>query len=148
MAAQLLALALASCLATGGAAQEKQTPSEALPQLPKVKAGQPLPWEAPPRIGEPILRPPASAREILERYNIGESQLTAFFNGEALTPSEEDVLVKILFRIPRMGLDNLQRWRQTKVTWDQLAAAPAEHRVEVFHVRCRVKHVAGHALLP
>jgi len=130
------------------AAQEARPPAEALPQPPKAGA-KALPWEAPPpRVGEPILRPPGSAREILERLDIGESQISSFFNGTPLTPSEEDVLVRILFRLPRIGLDNLQRWRQSKVTWDQLAAAPADHRVAVFHVRGRAKHVARQVLLP
>lgn len=144
-ASALLAIWLVAAIA----AQDARPPAEARPQLQKAGPREPLPWETPPpRVGEPILRPPASAREILERLDIGESQLTSFFNGEPLTPSEEDVLVKILFRIPRIGLDNLQRWRQTNVTWDQLAAAPAEHRVEVFHVRGRVRHVARQPLLP
>ena len=116
-------------------------------EAPKTPAGT-LPWEAPPRVSEPILRPPANPREVLQRYDIGPSQIEGFFSGQPLMPSEEDVLVKILYRLPRLGLDNLQRWRQTKVTWDQLAAAPAEHRVEVFHVRGRVKQVTKQPLLP
>jgi len=113
---------------------------------PKPSAG-PLPWEAPPRVSEPILRPPANPREVLQRYDIGPSQIEGFFSGQPLMPSEEDVLVKILYRLPRLGLDNLQRWRQTKVTWDQLAAAPGDHRVEVFRVRGRVKQVTKQPLL-
>jgi hypothetical protein len=113
-----------------------------------IAMGQEPAREAPPRVSEPILRPPAGPQEILERYGIGPSQLEGFFNGQPLMPSEEDVLVKILFRLPRMGLDNLQRWRQTNVSWDQLAATPAEHRVQVFHVRGRVKRVERQALLP
>ena len=126
---------------------ESQPPA-AKPNPPPPTKGGSLPWEAPPRVSEPVLRPPGSPREVLERFEINASQLEGFFNGEPLTPSEEDVLVKILYRLPRMGLENLQRWRQTKVTWDQLAAAPAEHRVEVFQLRGRVKLVTEQKLLP
>jgi hypothetical protein len=108
-----------------------------------------LPWEKlPPRISEPILRPPANAREILQRYDIGLSQLDGFFQGQPLGPGEDDVLAKILYRFSRLGLDNLERWRRKDVTWDQLAAAPSDFRAEVFHLRGRATHVEQHKLLP
>jgi hypothetical protein len=49
-------------------------------------------------VSEPVLRPPSGPKEILERYDIGESQLAGFFSGQPLGPSEEEVLAKILFR--------------------------------------------------
>jgi hypothetical protein len=111
------------------------------------KAGA-LPWEVRPRTREPVLRPPSRPAELLERFEIGASQLESFFSGQALTPAEEDVLVKILFRLPRLGLENLQRWRRDDVTWDQLAAAPRDFRTEVFRVTGRVQRVEKHDLLP
>jgi hypothetical protein len=108
-----------------------------------------LPWEKlPPRISEPILRPPANAREILQRYDIGPSQLDGFFHGQPLGPGEDDLLAKMLYRFPRLGLDNLERWRRKDVTWDQLAAAPNDYRAEVFHLRGRATRVEEHKLLP
>ena len=92
---------------------------------PVQSAGRLLPWEEPPRTSEPVLRPPSGPKEILERYNIGESQLAGFFSGQPLGPSEEEVLGKILYHFPRFGLDNVERWRKTGITWDQVAAAPA-----------------------
>jgi hypothetical protein len=106
-----------------------------------------LPWEVAPRVGEPILRPPAGPREILERYDIGESQLASFFSGQPMGPSEEDVLIKILYRFPRLGLDNVARWRKTGVSWDQIAAAPETHRAEIFHVAGRVVQVEKRVML-
>ncbi len=118
----------------------------ATPQPPD--AGQ-LPWEKlPPRVSEPVLRPPSGAREILQRYDIGPSQLEGFFHGQPLSQGEEDVLAKILFRYPRLGLDNLERWRRNDVTWDQLAAAPSEYRAAIFALRGRAMHVEQHDLLP
>ena len=115
----------------------------------KRPAAQTLPWEdRAPTVAEPMLRPPSGPREILERYEIGPSQLDSLFNGQPLGPGDEDVIVKILFRFPRLGLDNIQRWRKTDVTWDQLSAAPKEYRVEFFPLRGRVKRVEKQELLP
>ena len=107
-----------------------------------------LPWEAPPRAGEPALRPPAGPEEVLARFDIGASQLEGFFDGQPLSPSEEDVLVKILFHFPRLGLDNLMRWRQRGVGWDQVIAAPSQNRAKVFHLSGRAKRAVKQSLLP
>ena len=133
-----------------------QTPSRPSPvdapavESPKRRpvAGA-LPWEdRPASVAEPVLRPPSSPREILERYEIGPSQLDSLFNGQRLGPGDEDVIVKILYRFSRLGLDNIQRWRKTDITWDQLSAAPNEYRAEIFPIRGRVKRVEKQALLP
>ena len=116
--------------------------------MPKAKAPGVLPWEEPPRVSEPVLRPPAGPKEILERYDIGESQLAGFFSGQPLGPSEEEVLAKILYHYSRFGLDNVERWRKVGMTWDQVAAAPAEHRGEIFPIRGRAKRVEEIKLLP
>src|SRR5262249_50696782 len=63
-------------------------------------------------------------------------------------PSEEDVLIKVLYRFPSLGLDNLLRWRQRGIGWDQLAAAPAEHRTKIFPLSGRAKRVEKRQLLP
>jgi hypothetical protein len=86
--------------------------------------------------------------EILEKFDIGPSQIENFFSGQPLSAAEEDVLVKILYHFPRLGLDNLQHWRQKGITWVQLAGAPVEHRMQVFRLAGRVKHVEAVRLLP
>jgi hypothetical protein len=123
--------------------------------LPTFASGQPaaapqtnkLPWETPPRTTEPLLRPPSSPADILGRFDIGPSQLESFFSGQPLSAAEEDVLIKILYRLPRMGRENIERWRQPAVMWDQLAAAPADHRAKVFHLSGRAKRAERHKLL-
>src|SRR5262245_49523026 len=107
-----------------------------------------LPWEPAPRVSEPILRSPTGPAEIFERFGIGTSQLESFFSGQPLSPSEEDVLAKILYHLPRLGLENIEHWRQKDVGFDQLAAASADHRAQVFRLTGRVKRVEKHALLP
>ena len=96
----------------------------------------------------PVTRPPANPLEVLKNFSISESQLESFFSGQALGTAEEEVLAKILYRWPRLGQDNVESWRQTKVTWDQLVAAPGDHRAEIFHLRGRVTMVRKVPLPP
>src|SRR5437868_8276158 len=91
---------------------------------------------------------PSSPLEILEKFEIGPSQIESFFSGQPLSAREEDVLVRILYHFRRLGLDNLQRWRQNGVGWEQLAAEPVEHRMQVFRVSGRAKYVEAVRLLP
>ncbi len=126
--AKVLALLLVACLSMPARSQDR------------------LPWEK--SGSEVVLRPPTSPLEIFARFDIGTSQLENFVSGQPLLPNEEDVLVKILYRFPRLGLDNLQRWRQRNVTFDNIAAAPAEHRGQVFRIAGRAKKVELQPLLP
>jgi hypothetical protein len=125
-------------------------PTESTEPAPAAKTRPlgPLPWEEPPRVSEPVLRPPAGPAEILERFDVGASQLAGFFSGQPLGPSEEDVLVKILYLYPKFGLDNIERWRKTGIDWDKLAAAPEAHRAEIFPMRGRVLRVQKQTLAP
>lgn len=140
MSRHWLTLLLLAALSPGGSAWSQELPAVAPAALP---------WEKlPPRVSEPVLRPPAGPREILQRYEIGPSQLESFFHGQPLGPGEEDVLAKILYRYSRLGLDNIERWRKQDVTWDQLAASPSDYRAEIFALRGRATHVEEHRLLP
>src|SRR5262245_27152379 len=102
--------------------------------------GQPAASNSPQQLSGPL--------DILEKFDIGPSQIESFFSGQPLSASEEDVLVKILHHFPRLGLDNLMRWRQKGVSWEQVAAAPVEHRMQVFRLAGRVKRVEAVRLLP
>jgi hypothetical protein len=139
--------------ANQGEPAEAEKPTEAsvaAPAVPQPTDRPPqLPWEATrSRAAEPVLRPPTSPREILERYEIGASQLEGFFSGEPLGPGEEDVLAKILFRIPRLGREFFEAWRIKDVTWDQLAASPGEYRAQLFALRGKATQVTEHRILP
>ncbi|MEX2176677.1 MAG: hypothetical protein WD872_20085 [Pirellulaceae bacterium] len=147
----ILAAMLLGLSRLGGQTFAQSIPAHSEP--PQAETARPatkkLPWERlRTRNSEPILRPPASPREILERYDIGPSQLDSFVQGQPLGPGEEDVLAKILFRFSRLGLDNIQRWTKKNVAWDQLAAAPNDYRAEFFSLRGRVTRVEEHPLLP
>ena len=93
-------------------------------------------------------RPPASALEVLDQFGIGESQFVNFFSGQPLGAAEEEVLVKILFRWPKLGPEYVEAWRQKGVTWDQLVAQPVPHRGEIYAFRGRATHAAKVTLAP
>jgi hypothetical protein len=97
---------------------------------------------------EPASKPPETAAEALERFDIGPSQLDHFVSGQPRSPDEEDVLVKILYRIPRFGLENIERWRERTIDFDQLAAAPNDHRTKIVRLSGRVKRVEKQSLIP
>lgn len=148
-------------------AQEQPAP-ESQPAVPaKTEPADPQPAEppaklpaVPPRASElpwlkkkssdplPILRPPTGVREILEKYDLAESQLAGFFNGEPLTPSQEDVLVRILFRLPRIGYESLHKWRKPELQLDQLMADTPAHRLEVIPLRGRLIGVEQREIAP
>ena len=124
-------------------------PDDASAPQPPAAGGR-LPWEPAPaeKRDEPILRPLEGPLEILERFDIGPSRLEYFYNGQAWTPSEEETLVRILYRFPRLGLDNLMRWRQKNVSWDEVVAGPWNYRGKVFRLQGRVKQVSRQMIDP
>lgn len=124
-------------------------PPAKLPAATPLRSSSELPWVKKKSSDPlPVLRPPAGVREILEKYDIAESQLSGFFNGEPLTPSQEDVLVRILFRLPRIGYESLHKWRKPELTLDQLIADTPAHRLEVIPLKGRLIGVEQRAIVP
>jgi hypothetical protein len=94
---------------------------------------------------EPPSQPPSSAREVLATYGIGPAEFSQFVDGRALT-DEETVLVKILYRFSRIGLENIHRWRKRGADWPQVAAAMHQNQGELFAIRGKAKLVTEHKL--
>jgi hypothetical protein len=117
---------------------------------PTARSSSELPWvkKRSPNAPLPILRPPSGVREILEKYDIGESRLAGFFNGEPLTPGQEDVLVRILFRLPRIGYESIHKWRKPDLQIDQLVADTTQHRLEVIPLQGRLIGVEEREVAP
>ena len=109
----------------------------------KPAAPDKLPWEKTPgKRPAPLLHPIASPREFLEKYGFGESQWAGFFSGQPLSAAEEESLVLILSLYPRFGQEQVEAWAVRDVSWDQLAAAGADHRAKILPLTGRVKRVA------
>jgi hypothetical protein len=83
----------------------------------------------------------ADLAEVLERFGIGPAEVASLVDRQPLTANENDLLANILCRFPRLGLDNLRRWRQAGIDWDQLVTEPETHRTEVFRVRGRARRI-------
>ena len=86
----------------------------------------------------PSLQPHASPREAL--IDIGPSELDSFLDNESLDPSDS-TLVRILFRLPKVGLDHVERYaNQTSgITPQQLLDDPRAYGAEMFHLSGRLK---------
>jgi len=95
-----------------------------------------------------VAPPPANAREVFARYDIGPAQFSRFVDGGPISSGEEEVLVKILLRFSRLGLENIHRWRKTDVNWNAIAAATHQRQGELFVIRGRAKLVTEHPLPP
>jgi hypothetical protein len=108
-----------------------------------------LPWRRSASGGsDPTAKRLSSAREMLELFNVGDSELQQLADGRPLVADEEETLWKILFNMPRFGLDKLHAWRRENIAWQDIAADPAQHRIEVFGVAGRVRGVRRVELPP
>lgn len=125
-----------------------EQPATTAPDTKAEESSDDLPWKSRMKSVVPVLRQPASPVEVLERFNIGDSQIASFISGLPIESGEEDVLVRILYRYPRLGRDNLLRWRQKDVSWDQLIADPNPRRGQIFLLKGEVQQIEAIALLP
>jgi hypothetical protein len=128
--------------------QPSETPAPSPPIAPK--RGSDLPWvkNKGPKDAITVIRPPSSVREILEKYDIGESQLDGFFNTQPLTVAEEEVIVRILYRLPRIGLENIQKWRKPDVDFATLLNDAKTHRLDVIPLKGRLIGVEKREVSP
>ena len=103
-------------------------------------SGQP-PWRKEPttETARP-LTPPATPREALS--NIKDDEIESLFDQAMLAPGNR-TLLKILYRLPRMGLDNIQRYAEQTpdLSSSQLLNEAIPHRLKMFRLRGRVKRV-------
>ena len=99
---------------------------------------------APRLLAEPFQEP----RQFLQLLNIGESDFDAFVDGQPITSVDEETLAKILYRMPQIGLDDIERWQKSTVPWESLQSAPGRSRSEFFVLHGRARHIARASLLP
>lgn len=150
------AIAAASIVAAAEAAPAEAAPAEAAlraARAEKPEAAQPdeqgLPWKrAAEQRPEPPTRRLSSAREMLELFNVDDSQLRRFADGRPLDVDEDETLWKILYRMPQFGIDKLEAWQRKGIAWSEVAANPEEHRIQVFGVEGRVRRIERVELPP
>ena len=76
-----------------------------------------------------------SARQMLEMYGIDESQWLRLEDGRPLVDSEHELLYKILFRMPRFLLEDIERWQHYDPDWAEVAAEAEANRGEMYLVK-------------
>ncbi len=93
---------------------------------------------------DPITGP----QDMLRRYGIDESRLAAIEDGHPVDTSEEETLLKILFRSKEFRLEDLERWAHAHLDPRALAESTSARRGEVYHVRGRLKSLETHEPWP
>lgn len=87
-------------------------------------------------------------RELMQLYGVDDSQLRSLFDGQPLGADEEEALVRILYRLPNVGLDSVDRWVRPWSSGGELAADPEPQRVQFFRIQGRVRQVERREILP
>ncbi|MHB8969022.1 MAG: hypothetical protein ACYC3X_02975 [Pirellulaceae bacterium] len=127
------AAVLVVLLVVAGASAQESLPTGASPAA-----------EQPPLLAEPFETP----RQLLSLLDIGDSDWNSFRDGYPLMPDDQEALVKVLFRMPQIGWDDIERWQRVPESWAALSAAPATVRGEFFQLRGRVRKITPRPLLP
>jgi hypothetical protein len=107
-----------------------------------------LPWETtrrPPKLPGRQFR---NAKEYLELLGVDASQWNNLFHDQPLGEADEEWIDRILFYLPRIGAENLFRWRRTDWSFSEVTGDPASHQGSVLHVKGRATAIEKISLLP
>ncbi len=88
-----------------------------------------------------LLAPFQTPRELLRLLDIGPSEWDKFVDGQPIAATDEEVFLKVLFRMPQIGWDDIDRWAQHPVPWTRLRTEPRPHRGEFSLFEGRVHSV-------
>jgi hypothetical protein len=83
----------------------------------------------------------AGPRELLRRYQIGESQLDLFVDGEPLETDGLATLLRLLYRMPSFPLHKIHQWQQWEPNWQDLLDRPGQYRGAFVQLTGSVAHV-------
>ncbi len=100
--------------------------------------GPPEPTATKPSTTEPATGLPESPRELLELYGVDESHFNKLRDGEPLSAAEEEIILKVIFRVRDFSPANTAQWLRPDVGFDRLLSEPSEHRGELFPLVGRV----------
>ncbi|MFW6169286.1 MAG: hypothetical protein ACODAD_02270 [Planctomycetota bacterium] len=95
-------------------------------------------------LDEPFRNP----QQLLRLLDIGPSDFDSFVDGQPISEADEEAFLKILFRMPRLGLDNIARWSRDEVPWATLRADPGHGRGNFFEFRGRVRKLVPVSVRP
>jgi len=80
----------------------------------------------------------SSPRELLELAGVGRGQLDRLADGTAWQKGEDEVLLKVLFRLGRFRPAEIEGWARDDLPPAELARDPSAYRGELFRLRGRV----------
>ncbi len=70
----------------------------------------------------------AGPRELLRLYQIGESQLDLFVDGEPFEADSLATLMRLLYRVPAFPLSKIHQWQQWSPDWPDVLNRPGQYR--------------------
>ncbi|MCZ6664983.1 MAG: hypothetical protein O7B81_06745 [Gammaproteobacteria bacterium] len=83
----------------------------------------------------------AGPRELLRLYQIGESQLDLFVDGEPLETDGLATLMRLLYRVPAFPLHKIHQWQQWEPNWQDLLNRPRQYRGAFVQLMGKTTHV-------
>lgn len=131
----LVALLALPCTALAAAGQQDE--QQLQQNEPTAQRAAELPWETtrkPPKLPG---RKFENAKELLELLGVDASQWNNLFHNQPLGPNDEERINRILYLAPRVGGENMHRWRKTDWSFADISEAPARHQGEVLLLRGR-----------
>lgn len=129
-------LVLLAMLCGGNALLAQEAASE---QSDVIKVSGDLPWQK--TSDAPSVKPQITPQAMLELYGIDASHLQSLIDGRPLVVDEDETLVKLMFRMPRLEPPQWEAWCAADVPWDKLREEPAPRRADCFIVSGRAKAV-------
>lgn len=122
------------CAATCTLAHAQEPPADALRETDQVPFDK-LPSQR-----------PTTSQEMLNLFDISAERLATLIDGEPFGASDEDLVLKILYRSPQFPLQDVERWTRDDVPCDAIVKQPDDYRADVLRVRGRAKSIERVAL--
>ncbi len=116
--------------------------------VPPIPLGERLPWERTPDLSEPTTPRLNGPRDLLALFDIDDSHLQQLLDGRPLVTDEEEILGKLLFRLPQFGRERLEAWQREPVWGEELQAALDDYRFQIVAVQGRARQVQRVTLPP
>jgi hypothetical protein len=99
------------------------------------------PWQTDRHVPRLLAQPIDGPRQLLRLLDIGPSDLAMLVDGQEIRPDDFGTFVKILYRLPQIGFDEIHRWQHAAVPWEALTQEPASFRGEFFRLAGRVRRL-------
>lgn len=146
-AAVSFCLALA-CLSPTVAQENAASADEATGETEAPAFGK-LPWDdQQAKAGNLPARRLSSPQEMLDLFNIDASHLSTLADGEPLGEQDEEIIVRILYQMPRFPLPDIHRWAKPVAELSGLSKDPQDRHGDVFKIEGRATSYKRVDLLP